>query len=176
MIRGYAPRGNIDEVLYSPKGQHIAGIAIGILCLDHTWQPSPPGDVWNASTYDFPVRYKIVEGMTEFDTGNVEDMFSPKILKRMMLVKENYSAGTEKCFLNNFSESFAPSSVNATDLALLFGLAIYPFSCNRFNVSQSKPFHDRGPNSSFQVVVRYIKARTISSTLSLLYSITVLNF
>jgi len=46
-----------------PKGQAIAGNAIGILVLD-LWYPLLPGNVANASTFDFPVRYKILKGTT----------------------------------------------------------------------------------------------------------------
>jgi len=45
------------------KGQVSYGEAIGILMLD-TYTPFIPGDVGNASTYDFPVRYETVEGLT----------------------------------------------------------------------------------------------------------------
>jgi hypothetical protein len=45
------------------KGQTSYGEAIGILMLD-TFTPFIPGDVGNASTYDFPVRYETVEGLT----------------------------------------------------------------------------------------------------------------
>ena len=46
-----------------PKGQAIAGHAIGILCID-IWYPLLPGNVVNACTYDFPVLYKILKGAT----------------------------------------------------------------------------------------------------------------
>lgn len=45
------------------KGQVSYGEAIGILMLD-TYTPFIPGDVGNASTYSFPVRYETVEGLT----------------------------------------------------------------------------------------------------------------
>jgi hypothetical protein len=50
-----------DSQISMPKGQAIAGNAIGILVLD-LWYPYMPGNVANASTYDFPVHYKILEG------------------------------------------------------------------------------------------------------------------
>jgi hypothetical protein len=45
------------------KGQVSAGEAIGILLLD-TCVPFIPGDVANATTYSFPVRFQKVEGFT----------------------------------------------------------------------------------------------------------------
>ncbi|WP_366921998.1 aspartate/glutamate racemase family protein [Metallumcola ferriviriculae] len=44
-------------------GQVSYGEAIGVLLLD-TFAPFIPGDVGNASTYSFPVRYKVVKGFT----------------------------------------------------------------------------------------------------------------
>jgi hypothetical protein len=43
------------------KGQSVAGCAIGILVLDLRY-PLFPGNVANATTWDFPVLYKILEG------------------------------------------------------------------------------------------------------------------
>ncbi|MGM0445667.1 MAG: aspartate/glutamate racemase family protein [Bacillota bacterium] len=45
------------------KGQVSYGEVIGILMLD-TYTPFIPGDVGNASTYDFPVRFETVEDLT----------------------------------------------------------------------------------------------------------------
>ncbi len=45
-----------------PKGQVIAGNAIGILTYK-IWYPLLPGNVANASTYNFPVLYKVLEGV-----------------------------------------------------------------------------------------------------------------
>ena len=45
------------------KGQVSSGEAIGILLLD-TSVPFIPGDVANATTYDFPVRFRKVEGFS----------------------------------------------------------------------------------------------------------------
>lgn len=46
-----------------------------------------------------------------------------------------------KYFQNSFADSLAASSLNTTDLLLLFGSLIRPFSHNRFKTSQSCPFH-----------------------------------
>ena len=46
-----------------PKGQSIAGHAIGIVHLEVCY-PLLPGNVVNATTYNFPVRYKLLRGAT----------------------------------------------------------------------------------------------------------------
>jgi aspartate/glutamate racemase len=43
-------------------GRSLYGHAIGILVLETTY-PAVPGNVANASTYNFPVRYKVLEGI-----------------------------------------------------------------------------------------------------------------
>ena len=50
-------------IYHARKGQVSSGEAIGILLLD-TSVPFIPGDVANATTYDFPVRFRKVEGFT----------------------------------------------------------------------------------------------------------------
>jgi len=61
-VHGFMPFfKHIDADVAVPAGQAIAGKAIGILVLD-LWYPYLPGNVANASTYDFPVHYKILPG------------------------------------------------------------------------------------------------------------------
>ena len=50
-------------IFKAQKGQVSAGEAVGILLLD-TCVPFIPGDVANATTYAYPVRFKKVEGFT----------------------------------------------------------------------------------------------------------------
>jgi len=50
-------------IYHARKGQVSSGEAIGILLLD-TSVPFIPGDVANATTYSFPVRFRKVEGFT----------------------------------------------------------------------------------------------------------------
>ena len=52
-----------DTDIQMLKGQAVAGYAIGILVLD-LWYPYMPGNVANASTYNFPVLFKILKGST----------------------------------------------------------------------------------------------------------------
>lgn len=50
-------------LLKANKGQVSYGESIGILLLD-TFTPFIPGDVGNATTYSFPVRYQTIKGFT----------------------------------------------------------------------------------------------------------------
>ena len=64
MVYGFMPGPEqVNTQTSIPKGQAIAGNAIGILVLD-LWYPYLPGNVANASTYNFPVQYKILRGST----------------------------------------------------------------------------------------------------------------
>ena len=62
MAYSYLPGpGQPDVVVVMPKGQAIAGHAIGIIVID-IWYPLMPGNVANATSFDFPVLYKILKG------------------------------------------------------------------------------------------------------------------
>jgi hypothetical protein len=53
----------LDNDVRIPEGRAIAGTSIGILVLDLGY-PYLPGNVANASTYNFPVRFNILKGST----------------------------------------------------------------------------------------------------------------
>ena len=60
---GYiAAQQHLAQRIYMTKGQNIAGYGVGILHLEN-WYPMVPGNVQNAWTYKYPVRYKVVEGL-----------------------------------------------------------------------------------------------------------------
>jgi len=50
-----------DTQIFNTKGRAIAGNAIGVLVLDLHY-PLVPGNVANATTFDFPLMYKVLEG------------------------------------------------------------------------------------------------------------------
>jgi hypothetical protein len=56
-----------------PKGQAVAGYAIGIIVID-IWYPLLPGNVANASTFPFPVLYSVLHGASieQIMTGDPE--------------------------------------------------------------------------------------------------------
>lgn len=65
MTYAYLGKGDAHGRVFRIKpGQYIAGHPIGILHLE-VWYPLIPGNVVNASTYDFPVRLKLVKGATQ---------------------------------------------------------------------------------------------------------------
>ncbi len=64
MTYGFMPGpGQVETKVSIGKEQRIQGCAIGIVLLD-LWYPVVPGNVANASTFDFPVMYKIMKGTT----------------------------------------------------------------------------------------------------------------
>lgn len=60
---GYWDLKEDDKIVYGNVGQCVSGYALGILALDVAY-PLIPGNVVNASTYDFPVRVKCLHGAT----------------------------------------------------------------------------------------------------------------
>src|SRR5690554_3720476 len=85
-------------MLYKAQpGKMNYGEAIGILLLDF-FAPFIPGDVGNASTYKYPVRYKLVEGLT-FDRLLNKDKTALEILLKAAkeLQTEGVRAITADC-------------------------------------------------------------------------------
>lgn len=60
--RYLAPGAPIGAVQMAP-GQQMAGYPIGIIYIEDVWYPMVPGNVVNASTFEFPVRLKPVRGL-----------------------------------------------------------------------------------------------------------------
>jgi aspartate/glutamate racemase len=82
-----------------PARRHFYGQAIGILMVD-TYHLRIPGDVGNATTYPFPVRFKVMEGI------HIQDIVCQKpdasvctraIEKAKELEKEGVKAITTSC-------------------------------------------------------------------------------
>lgn len=60
-----------DKEIYINKGQAFGGAAIGILLFGRTGYAFPPGSVENATTFKYPIHYKII------DAASVEKVVSP---------------------------------------------------------------------------------------------------
>lgn len=86
-------------VYKTTPGRPVAyGYTIGILCAE--WNvPFVPGDLNNASTFDFPVRYLTVEGASgaEVLTGNAADYADMFIQAAKALEAEGIHAITGNC-------------------------------------------------------------------------------
>jgi len=97
-------------MIYQAKKDQVSyGEAIGILLLD-SYIAFVPGDVGNATTYSFPVRYKVVKGASVERLINQQD---PSLLKPFIeagwdLVREGVKAITGDCgFMILFQEQLA---------------------------------------------------------------------
>src|SRR5712692_11285688 len=85
------------------------GVAVGVLLLD-TRFPRIPGDVGNAATFDFPVRYHRVTGATseEVVRGRHRDLLPRFIEGARCLEGEGVRAITTSCgFLARFQGDLA---------------------------------------------------------------------
>ncbi len=94
------------------QGQTSYGEAVGILLLD-TFSPFIHGDVGNAASYQYPVRFKRIEGLTverifDHDLGFVEKM----IAGAMELEREGVKAITGDCGFMAIYQKEVKESVN----------------------------------------------------------------
>ncbi len=86
------------RVYRARRGQVAYGYSVGIVCLEY-YLPFIPGDVGNASTYDFPVLYREVKGAT-FDAIIVRqdpDMVPLIVEAAQELVRQGAKAVTSDC-------------------------------------------------------------------------------
>ncbi|MFO7888747.1 MAG: aspartate/glutamate racemase family protein [bacterium] len=83
---------------HARRGQASYGEAIGILLLDTSFAPYIPGDVANASSYSFPVRYQVVKGLTVERIFKKDSSFLDKFLTAgQELVESGVRAITGNC-------------------------------------------------------------------------------
>jgi hypothetical protein len=93
------------------KGQVGYGFSIGILMLDCNI-PFVPGDVGNASTYDFPVQYLLVPGATgEAVIGRQDPALTPRMVEgAQQLVAQGVRAITADCaYMGAYQDAVAES-------------------------------------------------------------------
>jgi aspartate/glutamate racemase len=112
-------------IYHANRAQDNYGEVIGILLLDFK-APFIPGDVGNASTYDYPVRYKLVEGLT-FDRLFNKDQTALDILIKAAkdLEKSGVRAITADC---GFFALFQKEVAEAVDIPVfLSSLLQTPF-------------------------------------------------
>ncbi|MCP8615733.1 aspartate/glutamate racemase family protein [Salirhabdus salicampi] len=84
-------------IYYAKKSQVSYGEVIGIIMID-TYAPFIPGDVGNAYTFSFPVRYEVVKGLTVSKIVNLDEAYYKPILEAgKNLVKNGAKAITADC-------------------------------------------------------------------------------
>ena len=85
-------------------GFNTYGRSLGILMLETT-TPRPPGDIGNARTFDYPVKYEVVDGATPVRVVREQDseLLEPFRKAAMSLVDQGVVAITTNCgFLLGF--------------------------------------------------------------------------
>lgn len=97
-----------DNQLSIPKGQFIAGCAVGIIHLE-VWYPLVPGNVVNAATYPYPVRYKTLAGGTQDRIHGADPAMADLIIQAgKELQQEGVRAIAGACgYLGNYQKQVA---------------------------------------------------------------------
>ncbi|MDD4364747.1 MAG: aspartate/glutamate racemase family protein [Synergistales bacterium] len=111
------------------------GQAIGILILDAAY-PCVPGNVGNATTFPFPVRYKEVSGASSYRllTERDPELLKPFIDGAKALEAEGVRAITGAC---GFMALFQPQVAEAVDVPVfLSSLLQVPFICRTLTSKQ----------------------------------------
>jgi len=92
-------------------GTNVCGVPIGILCLE-TYYGKVPGHIRNATTFDFPVAYRVVRGSNPMRVVDQADrrLLEPFIEAARELEEEGVRAITSSCgFLVLFQRELAAS-------------------------------------------------------------------
>jgi len=105
---GYIGPGDTDRIFKIEKGRLISGYPIGILHLE-VWYPLLPGNVVNASTYDFPVRMKLIPNASQPRVHGGDPTLIADIIKAgQELEREGVRAICGACgYLANFQSQVA---------------------------------------------------------------------
>ncbi len=107
---GYLPSQEQEsQRIHMTKGQNIAGYGIGILHLDNVWYPMVPGNVQNAWTYKYPVRYRAVTGLdTPTLHSGAPEAFEEILKAAKELEREGCRAISSACgFFGHFQRQLA---------------------------------------------------------------------
>ena len=108
MTYGLLPPEKENREIDFPKGQNIAGCAIGIITGDF-WYPLLPGMVGNATTFNFPVIYKVLTGTTTWQVVKGDPSLLDAIIKGgKELQKQGVRAITGACgYFANYQNEIA---------------------------------------------------------------------
>lgn len=98
-----------EDVMILQGGSNVYGVPIGVLSLKSNFA-KPPGHIKNATTFDFPVCYQVVQGATTTRLIYEQDrtLLEPFIQAARELEQEGIQAITGSCgFLVLFQEELA---------------------------------------------------------------------
>lgn len=101
-------------VYHARPGQVSYGYTIGMLSAE--WHiPFPPGDIGNASTFEFPIRYLAIDGLVGATVLNGADPESTQrvIEAALRLQREGVRAITSNC---GFMAAYQPAVAEALDI------------------------------------------------------------
>jgi Asp/Glu/hydantoin racemase len=107
---GYLHTGNDARYVRGVPRQQIAGYSIGIVYIENIDYTVMPGNVVNACTYDFPVRMRAVENLTNTRLFDADPTIAEDILAaaRHMVEKEGVRAICSACgFFGNYHRQVA---------------------------------------------------------------------
>ena len=107
---GHLAAGSSDVVVAMQDHQQISGYSVGIIYIEDVWYPMVPGNVVNASTYDFPVRMKAVPGLDIQRLFSADPAIGDDIIAvgRHLIEKEGIRALCSACgFFGNFHRQVA---------------------------------------------------------------------
>lgn len=107
---GYLHNGNDGCFIKNLPNQQVAGYSVGIVYIEHIDYPLIPGNVVNAYTYDFPVRMRAVENLTNTRLFNADPTIVDDIIHaaKVMVEKEGVRAICSACgFFGNYHKQVA---------------------------------------------------------------------
>ncbi|WP_246001239.1 aspartate/glutamate racemase family protein [Oceanobacillus piezotolerans] len=111
-----------SNIITMKKGHYVAGYSVGILYLDDCWYPVLPGNVANLSTYDFPVRLKVVPNCNQ-ERIHVGD---PTLVDDIIRAAKEFEAEGARaiCAACGFFGNFQEQVANAVDIPVYLSSVI----------------------------------------------------
>lgn len=109
---GYLTPENNRRFVRSYNKQQVAGYSVGILYIEEINYPLMPGNVVNAYTYDFPVRMKAVQRLTNTKLFNADKSIEDDIMTaaKQLVENEGVRAICSACgFFGNYHRKIAGS-------------------------------------------------------------------
>ena len=107
---GHLAPGSDGGVVRMLDHQQMSGYSVGIIYIEDVWYPMVPGNVVNATTYDFPVRMRAIPSLDIGRLFRADPTVADDIIAvgRHMIEKEGIRALCSACgFFGNFQKQVA---------------------------------------------------------------------